>query len=74
MFCMNPMAAKEKSGGTDLAKNAPGLMATVEELLLLVEVVESGGYRAASERTGIPLSSMSRGLLVFSAISDGTQS
>ena len=57
---MNPMAAKEKSGGTDLAKNAPGLMATVEELLLLVEVVESGGYRAASERTGIPLSSMSR--------------
>ena len=56
MFCMNPMAAKEKSGGTDLAKNAPGLMATVEELLLLVEVVESGGYRAASERTGIPLS------------------
>jgi hypothetical protein len=55
MFCMNPMAAKEKSGGTDLAKNAPGLMATVEELLL-VEVVESGGYRAASERTGIPLS------------------
>ena len=56
---MNPMAAKEKSGGTDLAKNAPGLMATVEELLL-VEVVESGGYRAASERTGIPLSSISR--------------
>ena len=35
-------------------------MATVEELLLLVEVVDASGYRAASERTGIPRSSLSR--------------
>lgn len=60
MLRLIPMALKEKTGGTDLAKNTSGLMATVEELLLLVEVVESGGYRAASERSGIPLASMSR--------------
>jgi DNA-binding transcriptional LysR family regulator len=36
------------------------LMGTVEELILLAEVVEAGGFSAASGRTGIPKSRLSR--------------
>jgi DNA-binding transcriptional LysR family regulator len=54
------MTSKDKARGTDLGIDAPGLMATVEELLLLMEVIDASGYRAASERTGIPRSSLSR--------------
>ena len=36
------------------------LMGTVEELILLAEVVEAGGFSAASARTGMPKSRLSR--------------
>jgi len=36
------------------------LMGTVEELILLAEVVEAGGFSAASVRSGIPKSRLSR--------------
>lgn len=36
------------------------LIATVDDLLLLAEVVEAGGFGAASERSGIPKSRLSR--------------
>lgn len=39
------------------------LVPTVEELLLLVEVIEAGGFTAASAKTGIPKSRLSRRIM-----------
>jgi DNA-binding transcriptional LysR family regulator len=42
------------------AESTAELMATVDELLLLAEVVEAGGFRPAEERTGLTKSRLSR--------------
>ena len=42
------------------AESTAELMATVDDLLLLAEVVEAGGFRAAEERTGLTKSRLSR--------------
>jgi DNA-binding transcriptional LysR family regulator len=42
------------------AESTTELMATVDDLLLLAEVVEAGGFRAAQERTGLTRSRLSR--------------